>query len=154
MYSSWDIRHNKQSFLSFWVIFLPFYLLTTWKIKISKKWKKHLGISSFYTSVPKTMIHMLYCSWDMAHDRWNYYFSFLAIFCPFTPNSPKNHNFKKMERAPGDIIILYMCTKNYDWMMCSSWDMVCDRQTDGRTDRWKKWNIEVGAPPKNSRHKL
>ena len=27
---------------------------------------------------------MLYCSWDMLHDRCNY-FSFWAIFCPFTP---------------------------------------------------------------------
>ena len=27
---------------------------------------------------------MLYCSWDMARDRCNY-FSFWTIFCPFTP---------------------------------------------------------------------
>ena len=40
--------------------------------------------------------------------------------------------------------------KNYDQMMYSSWDMVRDRQMDGQ----KKWHIEVGAPPKNSRHKL
>ena len=25
-----------------------------------------------------------------------------------------------------------------------------DKQTDGQTDRQKKWHIEVGAPPKNS----
>ena len=30
--------------------------LTARKIKISKQWKKHLGISSFYTSVPKIKI--------------------------------------------------------------------------------------------------
>ena len=29
--------------------------------------------------------HMLYCSLDMAHDGYNFYFSFWAIFCPFTP---------------------------------------------------------------------
>ena len=23
-----------------------------------------------------------------------------------------------------------------------------DGQTDGQTDRWKKWHIEVGVPPK------
>ena len=28
---------------------------------------------------------MLYCSWNMTHDGCNCYFSFLAIFCPFTP---------------------------------------------------------------------
>ena len=35
--------------------FCPFTQLTTQKIKILKKWKKHLQISSFYTSVPKIM---------------------------------------------------------------------------------------------------
>ena len=50
-----------------------------------------------------------------------------------------------MKKNPGDIIILHMCTKNYDQMMYSSWDMVHNRQMDGQ----KKWHIEVGAPPKN-----
>ena len=49
----------------------------------------------------------------------------------------------------GDIIILHMCNKNYDQMMYGSWDMVCNRQTGGRTDGQKKWHIELGAPPKN-----
>ena len=55
MYGCWDIKCDKQNFLSFWTIFCPFNTLTTWKIKISKKWKKHLEIS-FYTSVPKIMV--------------------------------------------------------------------------------------------------
>ena len=49
---------------------------------------------------------------------------------------------------PGDIIIWHMCTKNYDHMMYSSWDMVLDRQTDRQmdrqTDREKKWYIVLG----------
>ena len=65
---------------------------------------------------------MLYCSWDMAHDRCNY-FSFWAIFCPFTPLIK---TLKKWKKTPGDIIILHMCTKNYDQMMYGSWDMVHD----------------------------
>ena len=28
---------------------------------------------------------MLYCYWDMTHDRCNSYFPFWTIFCPFTP---------------------------------------------------------------------
>ena len=56
MYGSWDMKHDRQNFLSFWTIFCPFTPLTTQKIKILKKWKKHLEISSFYTSVPKIMI--------------------------------------------------------------------------------------------------
>ena len=60
---------------------------------------------------------MLYCFWDLAHDRC----SFWAIFCPF--------------KTPGDIINLHMCTKKYDQMLYGSWDMVQGR--DKRTaDRW------------------
>ena len=51
MYGSWDMECKSQNFLSFWTVFLPFYPLTTWKIKILKNWKKHLGILSFPTSV-------------------------------------------------------------------------------------------------------
>ena len=56
MYGSWDIKHNKQNFfLSFWAIFSPLTSLTTQKMKILKKMKKNLQISSFYTCVPKIM---------------------------------------------------------------------------------------------------
>ena len=89
----------------------------------------------------------------IACDRCNY-FSFWAIFCPFTPLTvPKVKKLKNLKKAPGDIIILHTCTKNYDRMMYGSWDMVhnrrTDRQTERWTDRWKKWHIEVGVPPKN-----
>ena len=40
MCGSWDMKCNRQNFLSFWVIFCPFTLLTSQKIKILKKWKK------------------------------------------------------------------------------------------------------------------
>ena len=43
-----------------------------------------------------------------------------------------------MKQAPGDIIILHMCNKNYDQMMANlygSWDMVHDRQTDEQTEK-------------------
>ena len=97
--------------------------------------------------------HILYCSWDMACDTCNYYFSFWAIFCPFMLKKSKF----EMKKAPEDIIILHMCTKNYDQMMYGSWDMVQNGRTDKRTDgqmnrrmnRWKKWHKEVSAPPKN-----
>ena len=155
--------------MSFWTIFCPFTLffypflifcpfLKTWKIKIWKKWKRHLEISSFYKSTKKHN-HMLHCSWDTAHDRCNFYFSFWAMFCPFTPpKDTKNQNFEKMNKTPGDIIILHMCTKNYDHKIYSSWDMVCnrwmDRLTDGWMDRQKKWHIEVGAPPKKTQKQM
>ena len=69
----------------------------------------------------------MYGSWDIVHDKCNCYFSFRAIFCPFTPQQPKKPKFWKNEKRPGDIIILNMCTKNYDQIMHSSWDMLHDR---------------------------
>ena len=62
MYGSWNMEHGRQNFLSFWTIFCPFTPLTSWKIKIMRKWKKktknkqtnkqtHLEILSFYTCV-------------------------------------------------------------------------------------------------------
>ena len=55
------------------------------------------------------------------------------IFCHFgqflahlPPKNPKNENFKKMEKWPGDITILHKCTKNYDHTVYCSWDMACE----------------------------
>ena len=63
-------------------------------------------------------------------------FLMLGYFSPFyPPNSPKNQYFGKIKKNTGDIIILKMCTKNYDQMMYGSWDMVCNRWTDGRTKK-------------------
>ena len=51
----------------------------------------------------------------------------MGHFLPFhPPNSPKNQNSEKINISPGYIIILHMCTKNYDQMISSSWDMVRD----------------------------
>ena len=81
---------------------------------------------------------MLYCYWDMAHDRCNY-FSFWTIFCPFTPQTaPKKSKLKKKKKKkwkktpqntnpPRDIIILCNCTKNHDHILYSSWDVGHDR---------------------------
>ena len=70
---------------------------------------------------------MLHCSWDMVCDGCNY-FSFWAIFCPFTPLTARKVKIKKKKKkkTPEDIIILHMCTKNYDHMI-TSWDTVHDR---------------------------
>ena len=111
VYGSWDIKCNRQNFLSFWAIFCPFAPLTTHKIKLLKKWKKHSGdIIILHMSTinknhlplnkPKnqnfekmkkpleisyfSQVYHEWCSWDMACDRCNCYFPFWAIFCPFT----------------------------------------------------------------------
>ena len=61
-------------------------------------------------------------------------FHFGLFFALLPPNSPKNQNFKKMKKPPGDII-LQMCTKNYDQMMQGSRDMVHEKQTGRLMDR-------------------
>ena len=64
----------------------------------------------------------------MVCDGCNCCFSFWEIFCPFTPpNNPKNEPSKKKKKRLGDIIILHKCSKNYDYMLYCSWDMVCDQ---------------------------
>ena len=99
MYGSWDMKNDRQIFLSFWAIFCPFTSIRTRKSKFWKnEKKKYLEISLFYTSVNKNHHQMLYCSWDMARDGCNFYFPFWAIFCP-PNNSPKNQNLKNEKNA-------------------------------------------------------
>ena len=125
MYGSWDMEPDRQNFLSFWTIFCTFIPLTTWKIKISNKWKNHQDLLLLYTCVPYMKI--IWCTvpeiWSM---WWTEFFVILDRFC------------QKMKQTPGDIIILHMCTVN-DNHMSAQW-------MDGWTDGWKKWHIEVGAP--------
>ena len=108
--------------------------------------KQTPGDVSILHKCTKNHDHMLYCSWNMVRDRCNCYFSFWTSFYPFILlTSQKIKFFKKWKKKAWRYHLLHMCTKNYDQMMYGSWDMVCNRQTDG----WKKWHIEVGAQPKN-----
>ena len=145
-------RVRNKIYLSFWTVFCPFAPLTTPKKKFFEKLKKTPGDIIILHKYTKNYDHMLYCSWDMARDRCNCYFSFWAIFCPFTPlAAQKIKIFTKWKKTPGDIIILYMCTTNYDQMMFGSWDMVCDkwmdwqmdRQTDGWTNGWTDGKSDI-----------
>ena len=70
--------------------------------------------------------HMMYGSWAMECEGQTF-LSFWTIFCSFT-NNPKNENFEKMKKTPGDIIILHKCTMNNNHMMHGSCDMKRDRQ--------------------------
>ena len=68
----------------------------------------------------------MYGSSDMECNGENV-LSFWTIFCPFNSlTAQKIKILKKWKKKPGDIIILHMCTKNYDEMICASWDMVHD----------------------------
>ena len=103
MYSSWDMKRDGQNFLSFWTVFCIFTPLTCPRNKNFKKMKKTTGDIIILHKCNKNHDHMQYCSWDMACDGCNCYFSFWAIFCHFTLpppplNSPKNQNFKKWKK--------------------------------------------------------
>ena len=123
--------------------------LTAHKIKISKQWKKHLEISSFYTSVPK-IINRLYCSWDMTRSGCNFCFN-LGLYFSFLPlYSPKNKNFKKMKKNKKILeILFYTCVPKTMIRWCTVPEIWCatNGQTDGRTGGRKRWHIQAGAPP-------
>ena len=71
LHCSLDIARNRCNYFPFWAIFCLFTPLTAQKIKILKKWKQCMEISSFYIIVPKIMI--IWCMvpkiW-CATDRW------------------------------------------------------------------------------------
>ena len=141
LYCSWDMVCDRCNYFSFWAIFCPFIHLTARKIKIWKKWKRSLEISSFYTSVPKIMIIRYTVSeiWCVTDIIVSFHF---GLFFPFIAQKIKIlQKWKKKTKNPGDIIILHMCNKNHDQIMYSSWDRT-DGHTDQKTDRWKKWHIE------------
>ena len=95
IYDSWNIRCDRQTFLTFLSIFCFFSPLTTWKIKIltSKKTPGDIVILHICTINDN---HMIYSSWDIEHDRQ--FFVILNCFLPFTlppPHRPKKSKFLK-----------------------------------------------------------
>ena len=127
MYGSWDAEQNGHNFLSFWTIFYPFIHLTTQKIKILKRWEKT------WRYIPQVTI-----IWCMVSDIWSaiersfsHFGPFFALLHPPIPppsNNPKNQDFEKLKKPPGDIIILLKNTINDNHMMYGSWTMEHDRQ--------------------------
>ena len=76
--------------------------LTTKKIKMLEKWrKKHLGISSFYTSAPKIII-ICYTILEIWHvtDVIIFHFGLFFTLLPLPPHpiSPKNQIKKKWKK--------------------------------------------------------
>ena len=134
MYGSWDMAHDRHNFLSLRYVLL-FYAPNNLENQNFEKMKK-------YT---KNHDHMPYCSWDMVRDECNCYFSFWAIF-PFYPrNSPRNQNFKKKRKKRLEISFDTSVPK----IMIRHTVLEIRRATDERTDKRKKWHIEVGAHLKN-----
>ena len=136
LYCSWDMaRYVCNCYFSFWAIFCPFDPNSP-KNKNFEGMKKHLEISSFYTSVPKIMIicHTVPEIWCVTGVIVIFHFG--LFFALLHPCSPKNKNFKKMKKNPRrfhHFIHVYQ----HLWL-----------DDDGR----KKWHIEVGTPPKKNKN--
>ena len=85
--------------------------------------KKCLEILSFYTYM--CIInenHMMYGSWNKRSNRQKFS-TFWAIFWPFRPLTTWKMKILTLKKAPGDIIILHICTINDNHMIYDSWDM-------------------------------
>ena len=120
-----EVRFLRYKVRQFFVIlgnFFPFTPLTTHKIKILKKWRKHLEKSSFYTCVPKIKV-----VWCMLPEIWSVtgtiFYQFRPLFCPFTLTILKIKIWKKKKKTLEDIIFLQKYTINEDHMMYGSWDI-------------------------------
>ena len=124
MYSSWDTERERQNFLSFWAIFCPFTALTTWKIKILKKWRYH-----FTQVCHKWQSH----DWYMVPDLWSMTERISCHFGPFfallfTPlTTRKNKILKKWKNTRRDHHF-----RHRHHMMYGFWDMVRDKRRDGQ----------------------
>ena len=123
----------------------PFTPITRQKIKIPKKWRKGLEISSFSTSVTKIIIIWntapeILCMTDVI---FIFYFVLLLLFySPFPLITWKIKLKKYLWRyhyfiwVPKIMITWYTVPK----IWCA---------TDGWSERWKKWHTKVNVPPDN-----
>ena len=132
MYDSWDMKCNTE-FLVILGHFLPFHPTNHPKTQNFGKMKKILEDSIILDKCTKNNYYMLCCSWDMAHNICNCYFSFWAIFCLFTSLAAwkikikKKHEKKYLEISSFTIVYekswLYaMLSLRYGtlWMYLSS----------------------------------
>ena len=46
----------------------------------------------------------------------------------YSLNNLEHHNFEKIQKTPGDIVVLHICTIHDSHMMYSSEDMECNGQ--------------------------
>ena len=127
MYASWDMEHNRHIFLSFWTIFCTFTPLKT--KKKSKFWKSGKNARRYYHFTHAQHKWQSYDVWFLRYRAWRTeLFVILEHFLHFYPTkSPKNQNFEKLLKKPGDIIILHKDAKNHDHMPHCSWDMMHDK---------------------------
>ena len=124
MHGSWNIKRDGQNLLSFSTIIFPFTPLTTWKIKILKKWKNSRRYYHFtqvyYKWQPSDVSFLKYEAWQTK------YCVILDCFLPFYPTKKKIKLLKNKKNPPRDMIILHKFTKNHDHMLYCSLGIACN----------------------------
>ena len=128
-YDAWFLRYRARQ-VEFFVILdysLHFYPLNNPEKQNFEKMKKIPGDIIILHMCTINQNHMMYGSWDMEHNRYNFS-HFKWLFALLHPNNPDNQSFEKMKKkTSGDIIILHKCTKNHDHMLYCSQDMIHGR---------------------------
>ena len=121
-----EISSVTENFLSFWNHVLPFYPPNNPKNQKFEKMKKPPGdiITLHMCTINDNDI--MYGSWDI--ERNTEFFVILDHFCLYPCNNPKNQNFEKMKKIPGDIILSHKCTINDNHMMYGFWNWKRDTE--------------------------
>ena len=117
--------------------FLHFYYTSNLKIKVFKKLKKLKKKTSGDIIILHICTindnHMMYGSWDMECDRYNF-LPFWVIFCPFTPvKTQKIKTLKKMKKTPE----CHMHSSPFDACDC----MCTPQHTHQQFGACKKWHV-------------
>ena len=124
MHCSWDMEHDKQKFLLFWIVFCPFTSLWTQKINILKKWKQTWRYYHF------TKVYHKWQSYDIwflryGVQRTKFFVILDRLLLFYSPNNLKNKNFEKHQV----ILSSYKGVPiNGYHIMYGSWDTKCDLQ--------------------------
>ena len=136
------------NYFSFWAIFCPSNSPKSQNFRKMKK-KTPGDIISLHKCT-KNHDHIVYCSWDTAHDICNSHFSFWANFCSFTPLTAQKIKILRKWKKHLEISSFYIrvpkimirwCTVPETWCMTDGW-------TDGQTDGWRteKVTYRGGCP--------
>ena len=146
MYGFWDMKYDRENFLSFWTIFCPFTSPNKPKYQHFEKTWRYYHFTTVYHKLQS------YDVWFLRYRaRQTKFFIILDHFLPFySPNNLKNQNFEKMKIPPRDIITLHMCTINENRMMYGSWCM--EHVTDRIFSRFGPFLVFYPPPPNNPKN--
>ena len=82
MHSSWDMKHDRQNFLSFWTVFLPFYPPNNPKNQNFEKVKKTPQDIIILHTCTINDNQMMYGSWNIECNRFFCHFGLFFALLP------------------------------------------------------------------------